>query len=255
MNSSSPARGSSPGVPAHPYVVAVARCPLLSPEEERELGRRWRDHRDRDAHARLVGGQLRWVLAIARDRARPCGLAHDDLVQEGNLGLLRALDTWDPAAGTLATYARHWIRVYVDRAIDRSRGAVRRPPGRRSADASLDAMDPDGEVLAEVLSDGSAGPEAEVAAGQERDVLGQVLGCEIASLTPRERHVVTRRHLDDEKRTLRELAGELGCTPERVRQIEARALRKLRKGLERPLAANDAQGAAVADGRPAARLG
>ena len=108
------------------YLSEIGRTPLLSAEEERELAFRVR-HGDPAARDRLVRANLRLVVSVARRYAGK-GLPLEDLVAEGNMGLLRAAEGFDPAAGTrFATYASYWIKQSTRRAVDRDGGTVRLP--------------------------------------------------------------------------------------------------------------------------------
>ena len=93
------------------YIAAVNRLPLLSQEEEQSLGRRLRDHNDLEAAGRLVLSHLRLVVSVSRQYLG-YGLPHGDLIQEGNVGLMKAVKRFDPDQGVrLVSYALHWIRA------------------------------------------------------------------------------------------------------------------------------------------------
>lgn len=95
------------------YVSAVNRLPLLSAEEERSLGRRLRDHNDLEAAGRLVLSHLRLVVSVSRQYLG-YGLPHGDLIQEGNVGLMKAVKRFDPDQGVrLVSYALHWIKAEI----------------------------------------------------------------------------------------------------------------------------------------------
>ena len=95
------------------YVDALERLPLPTREEELDLARRWRDARDHQARQRLAEGHLRSVVKIAQ-KYRGYGLYLSDLIAEGNLGLLEAIDRFEPERGLrFLTYARYWIRAYI----------------------------------------------------------------------------------------------------------------------------------------------
>ena len=115
---------TQPG-PLGAYLSRIDRYPLLTPEEEQELARRWRNHRDPEAGRRLVISNLRFVVKIAFEY-RSYGVRLLDLIQEGNVGLLVAIDRFDPGRGVrLTTYAVWWIRAYVQEHIRRSWSVVR----------------------------------------------------------------------------------------------------------------------------------
>jgi len=95
------------------YVGAVQRIPLLSIEEEQDLARRYREHDDLDAARKLVLAHLRFVVSVAR-RYKGYGLAHGDLIQEGNIGLMKAVKRFDPDVGVrLVSFAVHWIKAEI----------------------------------------------------------------------------------------------------------------------------------------------
>ena len=95
------------------YVNAVQRIPLLSIEEEQDLARRYREHDDLDAARKLVLAHLRFVVSVAR-RYKGYGLAHGDLIQEGNIGLMKAVKRFDPDVGVrLVSFAVHWIKAEI----------------------------------------------------------------------------------------------------------------------------------------------
>jgi RNA polymerase sigma-32 factor len=115
---------TQPG-PLGAYLSRIDRYPLLTPEEEQALARRWRDRRDPEAGRRLVTSNLRFVVKIAFEY-RSYGVRLLDLIQEGNVGLLVAIDRFDPGRGVrLTTYAVWWIRAYVQEHIRRSWSVVR----------------------------------------------------------------------------------------------------------------------------------
>jgi RNA polymerase sigma-32 factor len=95
------------------YIQAVNRFPLLSPQQETELGRRWREHEDVDAARQLVLSHLRLVVAVSRNYMG-YGLPQADLIQEGNIGLMKAVRRFDPERGVrLVSFALHWIRAEI----------------------------------------------------------------------------------------------------------------------------------------------
>ena len=102
------------------YIQAVNRFPLLSPEQELDLGRRWRDEQDLSAARELVLSHLRLVVAVSRNYLG-YGLPQADLIQEGNVGLMKAVRRFDPARGVrLVSFALHWIRAEIHEYILRN---------------------------------------------------------------------------------------------------------------------------------------
>ncbi|MGP1394745.1 MAG: RNA polymerase factor sigma-32 [Inquilinaceae bacterium] len=107
------------------YVRAVHRYPMLDEDEEIDLAKRWRDHRDIDAAHRLVNSHLRFVTTIAL-RYRRYSLPREELVAEGNVGLLKAVDRFDPTRGSrFAQYAAWWIRSTIQEYVHASRSMVK----------------------------------------------------------------------------------------------------------------------------------
>jgi RNA polymerase sigma-32 factor len=95
------------------YISAVNRLPLLTPDEEQRYARQWRDHTDLDAAGKLVMSHLRLVVSVSRQYLG-YGLPHGDLIQEGNVGLMKAVKRFDPDQGVrLVSYAMHWIKAEI----------------------------------------------------------------------------------------------------------------------------------------------
>ena len=261
------------------YVDAVSRIPVLSREDEHELATRYRRDDDLDAARQLVLSHLRFVVHIARGY-HGYGLPLGDLVQEGNVGLMKAVKRFDPAVGVrLVSFAVHWIRAEIHeyvlrnwrlvkiattkaqrklffnlRKYKRSLGwlsaeetqAVARDLGvspaevtemeRRlaSRDLSYDpAPDADEEEESYSPSAYLPAPDADPAVAVERaewddDVTDKVAHA-MSQLDARSQAVLRARWTGESKATLHELAEEYGVSAERIRQIEANAIKKLRK--------------------------
>lgn len=260
--------------PIRTYLDQIGRWPLLTPEREIDLARRWNEHRDARAAQELVERNLRFVVKIAL-KYRRYGLPMADLIQEGNLGLMRAVERFDPARGTrLISYAVFWIKAFIQSHVLHSWSVVRvgttqsqrrlfyRIPkalaaegGTREAklralaeelgvdfglaermsvslsgrDLSLDApMDDDGGTTwGERVEDDGADPEQNVLDAQEDSVRQNALEGALALLSERERAILDRRHRVEEPQTLRQVGAAMGMSRERVRQLEAQALRKV----------------------------
>jgi RNA polymerase sigma-32 factor len=261
------------------YVDAVSRIPVLSREDESELATRFRRDNDLDAARQLVLSHLRFVVHIARGY-HGYGLPMGDLVQEGNVGLMKAVKRFDPAVGVrLVSFAVHWIRAEIHeyvlrnwrlvkiattkaqrklffnlRKYKRSLGwltteetqAVARDLGvstdevtemeRRlaSRDLSYDPA-PDADEEDESYSPAAylPAPDADPAVAVERaewddDVTDRVAEA-MSQLDARSQAVLRARWMGEHKATLHELAEEYGVSAERIRQIEANAIKKLRK--------------------------
>jgi len=259
------------------YRTAVNSVPMLSAEEERELARRYREEHDLEAAWRLVMSHLRFVVRVARGY-EGYGLPIADLIQEGNVGLMKAVKRFDPSLGVrLVSFAVHWIRAEIHEFILRNwrivkvattkaqrklffnlRAAKRRlgwlshdevrevaedlgvrtedvleMEKRLSAhDAAFDgALEGDEEgpkSPAEGLADTRYEPGAALEEAEWGEFAGQRLARALETLDARARDIVTRRWLREPRAKLRELAAEYGVSAERIRQIEAEALRRLR---------------------------
>ena len=255
--------------PVKTYLKEIGRVPLLSAEEEAALARAAQAGNE-DARRRLSEANLRLVVSVAK-RYAGRGLPFLDLIQEGNLGLMKAAEKFEPDRGfKFSTYATWWIRQSITRAIADQGRTIRIPvhlvesinrvkktagellrrtgrePTAEEIAAQLDmeparvreliqlAQDPisletpvgeeEDAHLEDFIQDDEAGDEA------GRQLLRRELMNVLKSLTPREERVIALRFgLEDGRaRTLEELGREFNVTRERVRQIEAKALRKLR---------------------------
>lgn len=262
------------------YISAVNRLPVLSAERETELGRRLRDSEDLGAARELVLSHLRLVVSVARQYLG-YGLPHADLIQEGNVGLMKAVKRFDPERGVrLVSFAVHWIKAEIHEYIIRNWRLVKvattkaqrklffnlrsmRPDGQTldpeqvdhiarelnvrredvsemevrlsGRDMSLENQDDDDDSYAPIayLSDDCRQEPTRVLERAARDQLQSAgLSSALEALDPRSRRIVEARWLqDDGGATLHELAQEFGVSAERIRQIEAAALKKMRGNL------------------------
>ncbi|MFT0533845.1 RNA polymerase sigma factor RpoH [Castellaniella hirudinis] len=261
------------------YISAVNRLPLLSAEEETSLGRRLRDENDLSAARELILSHLRLVVSVARQYLG-YGLAHADLIQEGNIGLMKAVRRFDPERGVrLVTFAVHWIRAEIHEYVVRNWRLVKiattkaqrklffnlrrmRPDGHALApdqvtdiaqaldvrpedvaemevrlsggDCALDAPADDEDRFAPIawLADESQSPDQVLARRRMDTLQTEGLAQALDTLDARSQHIVQSRWLTDEGgATLHQLAAEYGISAERVRQIEAAALKKLKTAL------------------------
>ena len=263
------------------YVASVHRIPVLTVEDEQALARRLRDEGDLEAAKALVVSHLRFVVHVARGY-QGYGLGVGDLVQEGNIGLMKAVKRFDPDQGVrLVSFAVHWIRAEIHEFILKNWRIVKvattkaqrklffnlRKSKKRLGwmnDAEVTAVAKDLNVSKrEVLEmesrlsgrdigfDAPAGEDddhappapitwleqadADPAALFERENHDEkqldALGEGLEGLDGRSRAILQRRFLGEQKATLQELAAEYGVSAERVRQIEANALKKLRSAL------------------------
>jgi RNA polymerase primary sigma factor len=222
----SPNSRTSNGISA--YFAEISRFPLLSREAEHELALRARAG-DADARQRLVRHNLGVVLAVVR-RFRLGSVRVDDVVQEGNLGLLRALEKFDPDAGTrFATYATWWIRAYVSKYVKEARSIVRPRGGRvATADLSLDEPldDEDETTRLERVEEPRSGPEDVLMQAQEARRVRDVLALHRGRIGRLGWDIIERRLQHDERPSLEVVGQRWGVSRERVRQIELRT-RKL----------------------------
>jgi len=261
------------------YVSAVNSLPVLDATEERRLAVRLRETEDLDAAQQLVLSNLRHVVHIARGYLG-YGLPFADLIQEGNVGLMKAVKRFDPEVGVrLISFAVHWIKSEIHEYVVRNWRMVkiattkaqrklffnlRRLKGRLGwmNQAEVEAVARDLKVRPEDVlqmearlagrdlsfnatpEDGEEAYVPEDYLADSRDALGELEQAEwterretamkqaLAGLDARSRDILNRRWLSDAKEGLRELADKYGVSAERIRQIEAGAMKKLRKAVE-----------------------
>jgi len=259
------------------YIQTVNSFPILSQAEEVEYARRYRRHNDLEAARQLVLSHLRVVVAIARGYTG-YGLPQADLIQEGNIGLMKAVKRFDPERGVrLVSFAVHWIRAEIHEFILRNWRIVRVATTKaqrklffnlRSLKQSLGAMgseevkavanqlgvkarevvemetrlggqdialepatDEQDEAFAPIayLAAEDAEPGHIIEREQTARLRGEGLEKALESLDPRSRRIIEARWLNEkEGATLHELAAEFGVSAERIRQIEAKALTKMK---------------------------
>jgi RNA polymerase sigma-32 factor len=265
------------------YIQTVNRFPLLSLEEEQRLARRFRDEDDLEAARQLVLSHLRLVVALARGYLG-YGLPHADLIQEGNIGLMKAVKRFDPDRGVrLVSFAIHWIKAEMHEYILRNWRLVKVATTKaqrklffnlRSMKSGLGPMSmsdvarvadelrvkpaevvemetrlsgqevgfegerDDEESYAPVhylAADEASEPFRVLEAEESERVRSQGLQKALETLDPRSRRIVEARWLrEKDSATLHDLAAEFKVSAERIRQIEAKALDKMRKMLPAP---------------------
>jgi RNA polymerase sigma-32 factor len=265
------------------YLSRICQCPRLSREEEQDLARRWLEEGDSLARDRLVRAHLRHVVAIARRYRRYNCATLEELIAEGNFGLTRALDKFDPERGTrFLTYAVYWIRAYISQYLMRSsslvttgvgskilskirqaRAEIVRASGERSDvnsqiaerlalsvpklssllarmevhDVSWDASVDDTLCgsFSELPESHWLSAEAKMMSAESGQELSQAVSCVVSKLDERERYIVERRLManPEEMLTLAEIGRQFGVSRERTRQLEARAMRKIKAALTR----------------------
>ena len=225
-----------------PYLRGLRAFPPLSRAEEHALALRARAG-DVEAKQKLVRHNLAFVLVIARKQRRG-SVRLDDVIQEGNLGLLRAVDKFDPHAGTrFLTYAAWWIRAYIGKYLKEARSTVRPRSGTVAQnDVSLDGSPcEEGEVPSlERVADEAPGPEATyLSAETTREVRG-LLRRARGRIGELGWDIVRERLEQDSPLTLQELGRRWGVSRERVRQVEVATRRLLRRQLEESGVARDA---------------
>jgi RNA polymerase sigma-32 factor len=259
------------------YLERVSRIPVLDREHEQQLAIRFRRDNDLDAARELVLSHLRFVVHIARGYAG-YGLPMNDLVQEGNIGLMKAVKRFDPDVGVrLVSFAVHWIRAEIHEYVlrnwrlvkvattkaqrklffnlrrlktnlswltaDETRAVAadlgvspaevtemeRRLSARDlSFDAAPDADEEDSYGPASYLPAADADPAEQVETEQWNRSSSQNLSAAMQRLDERSRSILQRRWMNEDKATLHELAAEYGVSAERIRQIEAGAMTRLR---------------------------
>ena len=262
------------------YVGAVHRIPVLSVEDEQRLARRYRDDDDLAAARELVMSHLRFVVHVARGYSG-YGLQLGDLIQEGNIGLMKAVKRFDPSVGVrLVSFAVHWIRAEMHEYILKNWRIVKvattkaqrklffnlrksktrlgwlnaeevravakdlnvserevlemesRLSGRDIGFDAPDDADDDNAPPAPVnylVASNDIDPAMAYESANDEDNQLELLREGMASLDARSRDIIKRRWLDaDNKVTLQELADEYGVSAERIRQVEANALKKMK---------------------------
>ena len=259
------------------YIHSVNRMPMLSEQQEVELATRLRDEGDVDAARQMVMSHLRVVVSIARGYLG-YGLPHADLIQEGNIGLMKAVKRFDPTRGVrLVSFAMHWIKAEIHEYVLKNWRLVKVATTKaqrklffnlrsmKLVSSTLNPTEVD-EIAAKLgvkpeevvemetrlggrdvpLEGGSdddderfapiaylPDPHAEPSTVLEQTQLAQLqdsgLRDALANLDERSRMIVQRRWLNEgDSATLHELAAEYGVSAERIRQIEAKAMQKMR---------------------------
>ena len=272
------------------FISAANRVPMLSEAEEQSLARRFREEDDLDAARQLVTSHLRLVIAIARGYLG-YGLPHADLIQEGNIGLMKAVKRFDPDRGVrLVSFAMHWIKAEIHEYILKNwrlvkiattkaqrklffnlrsiKAALAQDADSRQgfntlgaeevqtvakklgvkpeeviemetrltgADVSLEPLTDDDEdsyaPIAYLAADRGIEPSAILERKEYDRLQDEGLSSALASLDERSRTIVQRRWLvadGEEAATLHELAAEYGVSAERIRQIEVKAMQKMK---------------------------
>ncbi len=263
------------------YVQAVNAIPVLSKEEEFQLARNYREKGDLRAAEKLVLSQLRYVVYIARGYSG-YGLPIGDLVQEGNVGLMKSVKRFDPSVGVrLVSFAVHWIRAEIHEFILKNWRIVKiattkaqrklffnlRSKKKRlgwfrkeevdqvakdlgvkpetvlemesrlsGADITFDNTNDDSDdgyqSPADYLQDTRHEPAAALEKADIKDHNESKLKKALVTLDERSKDILTARWLREDKSTLQDLATKYQVSAERIRQLEANAMKKLRKVME-----------------------
>jgi RNA polymerase sigma-32 factor len=262
------------------YIQAVGAIPVLSKEDEQALAMRFRDESDLDAARELVMAHLRFVVHIAKGYTG-YGLPLADLIQEGNVGLMKAVKRFDPEYDVrLVSFAVHWIRAEIHefvlknwrivkvattkaqrklffnlrkakkslawlsadetRAVARDLGVSEKEVTEmekrlhsRDAifDPAPDADDDSNFTPAAYLPAPDSDPAVQVETADFNEDATTRMAAAMNILDDRARHIIEARWLTDDKMTLHELADEYGVSAERIRQLEANAIKKLRNAM------------------------
>ncbi|HEC18397.1 MAG TPA: RNA polymerase sigma factor RpoH [Gammaproteobacteria bacterium] len=260
------------------YISAAARVPMLSAEEERSLATRLREKGDLEAARKLVMSHLRFVIHVAKGYSG-YGLPQADLIQEGNIGLMKAVKRFDPSHGVrLVSFAVHWIRAEIHeyilrnwrvvklattkaqrklffnlrkskkrlgwftqeevetvaRELDVPVATVRQMEERMSGqDTAFDGFDADDDsdfrpAPAGYLADLRSEPAAQLEEEDWQDHNNHLLANAMNDLDERSQDIVKSRWLSEKKATLHDLADKYGVSAERIRQLEANAMKKMK---------------------------
>lgn len=266
------------------YMQLANQIPMLSAEEEKELAMKLKYQDDLDAAQQLIMSHLRFVVKVAKGFSG-YGLPVQDLIQEGNIGLMKAVRRFDPDMGVrLVSFAVHWIKAEmheyilknwrivkiattksqrklffnlrsqksrlgwfskeeisaVAEALDVPESSVVEMEKRMSSyDMAFDISEEEEDNAAHnlyapslYLEDHSSTPEAMIDADEKQHLEKEQLHFAIEKLDDRSRDIVLTRWLDDNKLTLHDLADKYGVSAERIRQIEVKALAKMKSFLE-----------------------
>ena len=262
------------------YIQAVNAVPMLTPERELDLGRRLKNDGDLTAARDLIMSHMRLVVSVARGYLG-YGLAHGDLIQEGNVGLMKAVKRFDPERGVrLASFAIHWIKAEIHEYILKNWRMVKIATTKaqrklffnlRSMKTSSTALTPSeittmaktlnvkesdviemeqriqgGDMALEpasdddesfvspiaYLADGAEGPSETYEREEAEQLKSEGLARALGALDDRSRRIIQARWLaESDPKTLHELADEFGVSAERIRQIEVKAMQKMKTQL------------------------
>ncbi len=260
------------------YIQSAKQFPILTQEEEFRLATRFREEDDLEAARQLVLSHLRLVISVARGYLG-YGLPHADLIQEGNIGLMKAVKRFDPTQGVrLVSFAIHWIKAEIHEYVLKNWRMIKVATTKaqrklffnlRSMKTGSEALTPTGiaaiseqlnvkpEEVAEMETRMSGHDIALEGSNDDDDAFAPIaylqdkrseplrvlerraadhlqsdgLQMALSALDERSRRIVEARWLADEPATLHDLAAEFGVSAERIRQIESKAMQKMRGSL------------------------
>lgn len=217
------------------YTRRIKDYPLLSQEEELAFARRYRDG-DLSAGQQIVTANLRFVVKVSQGYFHR-GYGPLEIIQEGNMGLVKAITRFDPDRGVrFICYAIWWIKAYIKNFISKSykthTGRLTHAKGLVSLDGALPG---DGEnedrLLDHLLYEGPDQEDTYVLK-ERRLYIHELLAATPPILSPRETFIIRQRFFAEPPCTLKQIAQQIGVTRERVRQIEARSLQRIREVIE-----------------------
>ncbi len=211
---------SAPGQNLEAYLNSIQNIAILSPEEERKLAEDLYYREDLEAARQLVMAHLRFVVHIARGYSG-YGLPQEDLIQEGNVGLMKAVRKFNPEVGVrLISFAVHWIKSEIHEYVLKNWKIVKVATTKAQRKLFFDYLTNEDSDPMEIV-------EKEDFA---RDQINQLQSA-ISDLDERSQLILKERWLTDDKPTLHELADKYGISAERIRQIEKKAMEKIRTNI------------------------
>ncbi len=217
------------------YTRRIKDYPILSREEEIELARKYKEGNE-EAGKKIVTSNLRFVMKVSQSYFH-LGYRPLEIIQEGNMGLVKAITRFDPDKGVrFICYAIWWIKAYIKNYIYKSyqahTGVLSHAKGLVSLDCSL-SRDPDeDDKLLDHMLDETPDQENAYVCKERQTFLMNIISSEPQVLSNREIFILKERFFADPPATLKDIASRIGVTRERVRQIEARSLQRIRNVIE-----------------------
>lgn len=219
----------------HLYLRRIRRYPLLTQEEERQLAQRYRKG-DLAAGQKLVHSNLRFVVKVSQ-KYFESGHSYLEIVQEGNLGLMKAVPRFDPDRGVQFIYYAVWwidasIKDFIRRGFKVRTGTLKHAKDLLSLDETI-ADDPrETDRWVDYLTDDSD-LEAQYSGSEVSRQVSTLFKQGFTTLNQREAYILHKRFYSDPPTTLMEIGSQLGLSQERVRQLQVRSLQKMKKFLEK----------------------